>query len=138
MMMLYAVRMRLVFISSVTAMTPLRTISVTTGSIFALRGRFFVALRFIATWLLRLDIRELDHFGPLLGLAGIDLLVELIDDLRRRALRRADAVEGHRLVARYEFGHRRHVGQSVGALGGGHAQRAELAGFDVFDGGRNR
>ncbi len=32
MIMLYAVRMRLVFISSVTAMTPLRTISAITGS----------------------------------------------------------------------------------------------------------
>ncbi len=44
MMMLYAVRMRLVFISSVTAMTPLRTISVITGS--ASRGfkRFVVLL----------------------------------------------------------------------------------------------
>ena len=32
MMLLYAVRMRLVFISSVTASTPLRTISVSTAS----------------------------------------------------------------------------------------------------------
>src|SRR5580700_10710081 len=119
--------MRLVFISSVTAMTPLRTISVTTGSIFALRERFIFVLfvlRFISTRSLRLDVRELDHLGPFLGFvgnelaeigrrasewhgaqsgkprlqcgigeAGIDLLVELVDDVDGRALRRADAVE---------------------------------------------
>src|ERR1700684_277722 len=76
MMMLYAVRMRLVFISSVTAMTPLRTISVTTGSIFALRERFIFilfVLRFISTRSLRLDVRELDHLGPFLGFIGNEL-----------------------------------------------------------------
>src|SRR3982751_5390982 len=38
MIMLYAVRMRFVFISSVTAMTPLRTISVRTASAFPRLG----------------------------------------------------------------------------------------------------
>src|ERR1700683_4281354 len=109
--------MRLVFISSVTAMTPLRTISVTTGSIFALHERFIFilfVLRFMSTRSLRLDVRRLDHFGPFLGFignelaeigrragkwhgaqsgkarrqrgmgeAGIDLLVELVDDVGR-------------------------------------------------------
>src|ERR1700689_3918408 len=117
--------MRLVFISSVTAMTPLRTISVTTGSIFALRGRFIFVLfvlRFMSTRSLRLDVRELDHLGPFLGFigdelaqigrrtgewhgaqsgkprlqrgvgeAGIDRLVELVEDVGRRGLGRAAA-----------------------------------------------
>src|SRR5580692_2860737 len=68
--------MRLVFISSVTAMTPLRTISVTTGSIFALRKRFIFVLfvlRFISTRSLRLYVRELDHLGPFLGFIGDEL-----------------------------------------------------------------
>src|ERR1700676_2721524 len=65
--------MRLVFISSVTAMTPLRTISVTTGSTIALRERFVFVLRFILTRSLRLDVRELDHLGPFLGLIGNEL-----------------------------------------------------------------
>src|ERR1700726_2984858 len=68
--------MRLVFISSVTAMTPLRTISVTTGSAFALRERFIFALFFlcfISTRSLRLDVRELDHLGPFLGFVGNEL-----------------------------------------------------------------
>src|ERR1700726_1950221 len=109
--------MRLVFISSVTAMTPLRTISVMTGSVFALRERFIFVLRFISTRSLRLDVRELDHLGPFLGFvgnelaeigwragkchgaeigkpllqrgigkAGIDLLVEPVDDVGWRVL----------------------------------------------------
>src|SRR6202795_2390759 len=131
--------MRLVFISSVTAMTPLRTISVTTGSmprgvrfIFVLFVLF--VLRFISTRSLRLDIRELDHLGPFLGFignelaeigrrtgerhgaeignpllqrgiaeAGIDLLVELVDDVGWRVLGRANAVEAARIVARHEL-----------------------------------
>src|ERR1700722_7766416 len=130
MIFLTAGPMRSVFISSVTAMTPLRTISVTTGSIFALRERFIFVLfvlRFISTCSLRLDIRELDHLGPFLGFvgnelaeigrragkhhgaeigkpllqrgigeAGIDLFVQLVDDVGGRALWRADAVEGAR------------------------------------------
>src|ERR1700722_19557758 len=64
--------MRLVFISSVTAITPLRTISVTTGSALALRGRFILVLDLLvldlvdAICLFRLDIREGDHLRPLL------------------------------------------------------------------------
>src|SRR5580700_7909837 len=141
--------MRLVFISSVTAMTPLRTISVTTGSIFALRGRFIFVLfvlRFISTRSLRLDVRELDHLGPFFGFvgdelaeiggrawkwhgaeigksllqrgvgeAGIYLLVELVDDVGRRALGRADAVEAARIVARHELRHARNIRQGIGA-----------------------
>src|ERR1700722_3870011 len=133
--------MRLVFISSVTAMTPLRTISVTTGSIFALRERFIFVLfvlRFISTRSLRLDVRELDHLGPFLGLFGnelaeigwragkwhgaqsgkprlqrgigearIDRLVELVDDVGRRGLGRADAIEDARIVDRHELRHGR-------------------------------
>src|SRR5580698_10644699 len=64
--------MRLVFISSVTAITPLRTISVTTGSALALRGRFILVLDLLvldlvdAICLFRLDVREGDHLRPLL------------------------------------------------------------------------
>ena len=43
-MVIKTVRMRLVFISSVTAMTPLRTISVTTGSVFAALMLITIAL----------------------------------------------------------------------------------------------
>src|SRR5262245_35008888 len=39
-----------------------------------------------------------------IGERGIDLRVELRDDFRRRALRRCDAMERARLVARNELG----------------------------------
>ena len=48
------------------------------------------------------------HLG--VGEAGVDLLVELVDDLGRRVLGRANAVPGARLVARHEI--RPRVGMS--------------------------
>src|ERR1700730_12127493 len=60
--------MRLVFISSVTAMTPLRTISVTTGSAFSLRARLVLDFRAIGS--VRPDTGECDHLGPLRGFVG--------------------------------------------------------------------
>ena len=68
----------------------------------------------------RLDLR--------IGEAGIDLLVEPIDDLGRRVLGRANAVPRARLVARHELAHRRNVRQRLRARRGGHRQRAQLAG----------
>ena len=49
----------------------------------------------------------------LVGEARIDSLVELVDDLGRRALRRGDAFERRRLVAGQEFADRRQVRQRL-------------------------
>ena len=68
-----------------------------------------------------------------IGEAGVDLLVELVDDLGGRVLRRADAEPGARLVARHEFAHGRDVRQRLRARRGRHRQRAQLAGPDVLD-----
>src|SRR5262249_23886112 len=89
---------------------------------------------------LRLNARELDHLGQLLGFGsnelsefgrrhrhrhapkvgdprlklwvgedGIDLSVELLDDLSGRVFRHANAVPRTRLVTRHEIAHRRDV-----------------------------
>ena len=68
-----------------------------------------------------------------IGEAGIDLLVELIDDLSGRVLRRANAEPCARLVARHEFAHGRDVRQHLRARRGRHRQRAQLASPDVLD-----
>ena len=47
-----------------------------------------------------------------IGEGGVDLVVELVDDLGRRAGGSANAVPAARLVARHELVHRRHVRQS--------------------------
>src|SRR5256885_12609545 len=54
-----------------------------------------------------------------------DLLVELVDDLGRRAPGRADAEPGARLVAGHPVAQDRHVRQNRGAGRGGHRQRSE-------------
>jgi len=55
----------------------------------------------------------LDEAGLYVGIvqARIDRLVQLVDDLGRRAFRRRYAAPEARLVARHEFGHRRDVRQ---------------------------
>src|SRR5438132_1452826 len=49
----------------------------------------------------------------MIGESGVDLLVELLDDLGRRGLWCADAGPGARLVARHELSHGRDVGQRL-------------------------
>ena len=71
------------------------------------------------------------HLG--IGEGRVDLLVEPVDDLRRRVLGRADAIPPARLVARHEFAHGRDVRQRLRARRGRHRQRAQLAGPDVLD-----
>ena len=53
------------------------------------------------------------HLG--IGEARVDLLVELVDDVRRRVLGYADAIPVARLVARHELTHGRDVRQRVRA-----------------------
>jgi hypothetical protein len=78
----------------------------------------------------RLDLR--------IGERGVDLGVERLDDRGGRALRRADAPPVAPLVARHEFGDRRHVRQRVRACHGGDGEHAQLVGLDVFDGRGHR
>src|SRR5580704_6604875 len=66
--------------------------------------------------------------------AGIDGGVELVDDLRRRRFRRADAVPQIGFVAGYKFADRRNVRQNLRALRRGDAERAQLAGPDELGG----
>src|SRR5262249_26330385 len=81
------------------------------------------------------DAAEIDnprlHLG--VGDAGIDLLVELVDDLDRRVPGCADAKPAASLVARYEFGDGRDVPQRIQAPLGGHRQRAQFAGSHVLE-----
>src|SRR5262249_5127797 len=81
------------------------------------------------------EVREL---SPQLGIgeAGIDLLVEHVDDVGRCVCRCAETEPCARLVARHEVAHYRNFRQYVSARCGGHRQRAELAGSDVRPGRR--
>src|SRR5262245_62174318 len=54
------------------------------------------------------------------GKSRIDLQVELVDDLDRRAARGADAVPSAGLVAWHKVTHRREIRQSLRAHAGGH------------------
>src|SRR5262245_54105636 len=78
---------------------------------------------------------ELDELSLQLGLgeAGIDLLVELIDDLGRRLCRCAEAEIAARLVAWHKFGHGRKIRERVGARYCAYRQRAELPRPDVLE-----
>ena len=76
------------------------------------------------------------HLG--IGERGVDLPVELVDDLGGRVLGRADAEPRARLVARHEIAHGRDLGQRLRARRGRHRQRAQLAGPDVLDRRRSR
>src|SRR5262245_33545286 len=64
---------------------------------------------------------------------GVDLLVELVDDVGWRGARRADAGPEAKLIARHEFGNRREVRQRVRTRRGGDCERAKFAGPDVSD-----
>src|SRR5271169_773313 len=55
-----------------------------------------------------------------IGENGVDLVVEPVDDLGGRGLAQADGEPLARLIARYELGHGRNVGQRLEARGGGH------------------
>src|SRR5262249_22583536 len=66
--------------------------------------------------------------------AGVDLLVELVDDLRRRVLWYADAIPVARLITRQELTHSRESPQCLPAPPGRHRQRPHLAGPNVLDG----
>src|SRR5262245_25908117 len=63
----------------------------------------------------RLDLR--------VGEAGVDLLIELVDDLDRRGLRGTDAEPSARLVARHELTNGRDVRQYVRARRGSNGER---------------
>src|SRR5262249_1463000 len=71
------------------------------------------------------------HLG--IGEGGIDLFVELADDLGRRGLWCADAKPDARLVARHELSHRRDVRQRVRARRSGDCESAQLASPDVLN-----
>ena len=68
-----------------------------------------------------------------LGEACVDLLVELVDDVGRRVLGRADADSTRSPRSPPRNRRRRHVRQRLRARRRGHRQRAQLAGPDVFD-----
>src|SRR5262247_3066625 len=71
-----------------------------------------------------------------IGEARVDLLVELVDDVRRRVLGYADAIPVARLIARHELTHGRDVRQRVRAGRGRHRQRPQPARLDLLDRGR--
>src|SRR5580704_9562538 len=115
--------MRLVFISSVTAITPLRTISVMTGSAFTFRARFFVvfAMTMSSTGSamrrslpLQRNIGRLDDLGPFFRLVDD----ELFEVGGRHRLRYAAKIDKSRLDLR--IGKRRVylLIQSVDNIGG--------------------
>src|SRR5262245_8660876 len=67
-----------------------------------------------------------------IGKAGIDLFIELLDDLCRRILGCTEAVPITRLVARHELSHGRDVRQCVKARCSGDCERAQPASLDVL------
>src|SRR5438552_3826062 len=81
------------------------------------------------------DVAQVGEPGldPGVGERGIDLLVELIDDLGGRALGNAHAEPSACLEAGHEIGHHRQVRERLRARRRGHRQRAQLAGADVLD-----
>ena len=66
----------------------------------------------------------------LVGEACIDRFVELVDDFDRRVLRRGDAFERRRLVARQEFADRRQIRQRRRTGHRRHRQPANFSGLD--------
>jgi len=69
-----------------------------------------------------------------IGKAGIDLAIELLDDLLGRVSRRTDPVPKIYLVAWHKLADGRHLGQRLPARRRGHAERTQLAGSDIFKG----
>src|SRR5262245_31201488 len=65
--------------------------------------------------------------------ARVDLLVELLDDLNGRALGRAEADPGARLVARHKFAHGRDVRQYLRTRCGSYCERAQPTIPDILD-----
>src|SRR5262245_38029501 len=65
--------------------------------------------------------------------SSVDLLVELVDDLDRCGLGRADAEPRARLVARHKLAHGRDVRQCVRAGRGGYRERAQPASLDILN-----
>src|SRR5262249_7661597 len=61
----------------------------------------------------------------------VNFLVELVNNLRRCVLWRADAIPLARLVARHELSHGRDVRQHVRAGRGRHCERAQPASPDI-------
>src|SRR5262249_15622176 len=61
----------------------------------------------------------------------VNFLVELVNNLRRCVLGRADAIPLARLVARHELTHGRDVRQHVRARGGGYRERAQPISPDI-------
>src|SRR5262245_37394276 len=99
-------------------------------------------LGFVSDQLSELSRRSRQHHAAEVSETGlhlrvvesrVDLLVELVDDLGRRVLGRADAEPGARLVARHELADGWEVRQRLRARCGGHRQRAQLSGPDVPD-----
>src|SRR5262245_24579798 len=68
-----------------------------------------------------------------IGEAGVNCLVELVDDLGGCVLGNADAIPETRLVARQELTHGRDVGQRVRARRGGYCERTQPASPDIPD-----
>src|SRR6202008_2499314 len=83
---------------------------------------------------------ELDDpgFDPGIGEAGVELLVQQLDDVGRGVFRRADAGKTAGLVTGHEVRHRWNVRQHVQPGRGRYPQSAQLAGLDVFDRLRHR
>ncbi len=72
------------------------------------------------------------RLDPDIGQAGVDLVIEPVDDIGGRAPGRADAAPAACLIARHIFAGR-NVRQRRRAARGRHRQRPQPAGFDVFD-----
>src|SRR5262245_58512894 len=68
-----------------------------------------------------------------IGKAGVDLGVELVDDLSRRVPGRADPIPLARLEARQEFSHSWDARQRLRARRARYRQRTQLAGLDVLN-----
>ena len=69
---------------------------------------------------------------------AVIVLLRVLDDVGRRAARRADAVPAAGIVARHELADRRHVRQHRQPLGGADRERAQLTRPDKADRGRYR
>ena len=67
------------------------------------------------------------------GESRVYLLIELINDVRRRAFWRPDALPCARLVAGHKFAHGRNVRQLLRARCTGHRQSTQPPGPDVCD-----
>src|SRR5262245_16941167 len=99
-------------------------------------------LRIVGDELAELSGRACEWLQAQIGEAGLErgidkgsvhFLVELVDDLCRRVLRRADALPAASLVAGKEIAHGRNLRQHAHAGLGRHRERPQPAGPDVAD-----